>query len=144
MSEPRFRINAETTAAKVFDDEVVVINTVTGRYYDLEGTGALIWFMLDAGSTLAEIAASLSAAFGVPDASTRADAGRMLDQLVTEGLIVADGTGPAAADRSEFPQTIPHGPYEPPALTTYTDMEDLLAADPPLPLAPPPGTDRPA
>jgi hypothetical protein len=132
VSNLRFRINDELTAAKVFDDEAIVINVVTGRYYDLEGTGALAWTMLSAGASAAEVGETMAAAFDVDAAAARRDVDALVDQLLAEELIVPapDASAPAAPA-----VTAARGTYQPPALVTYTDMEDLLTVDPPLPAA---------
>jgi hypothetical protein len=132
VSDSRFRINDELTAAKVFDDEAIVINVVTGRYYDLEGTGALAWTMVSAGASAAEVGDAMAAAFDVDAATARRDVDALLDQLLAEELILPspDASAPAAP-----PAAPTRAAYEPPALVTYTDMEDLLTVDPPLPAA---------
>src|SRR5687767_14567667 len=130
VGAPRFRINDELTAAKVFDDEAVVINVVTGRYYDLEGSGALAWTMLSSGASAQEAADAFVAHFEVDAATASRDVDALVDQLLAEELVVpaAEASAPSApAPPGE------RGPYAAPALATYTDMEDLLTVDPPLP-----------
>jgi len=129
---PRFRINEELTAAKVFDDEAVVINVVTGQYYDLGGSGALAWIMLSAGATPDEVADAFADHFEVDPGVARADVEALVDQLLAEELIVA-APDVSAPMRPERPAE--RAPYSPPAMTIYRDMEDLLTSDPPLPAA---------
>lgn len=154
MPTARFRVNTELTAAKAFEDEVVIINTATGRYYDLTGSGPLVWTRLQDGASVDDIVASLAAAYDVPESTAREDVERLLDELSEEQLVVSD-EGVAAGDGHHEPgPASTAGEYAPPALTRYTDMEDLLAADPPLPSAdvqvraepagPPPEAHRPA
>lgn len=136
MTETRFRINDELTAAKVFDDEAIVINVVTGRYYDLEGTGALAWTLLVAGASAAEVSRALVERFEVDAVTAGADVDALIERLLAEELIVAAPEASASAAHPP-PASPPVGriPYAPPALATYTDMEDLLTVDPPLPAA---------
>lgn len=131
MTEPRYKLNAELTAAKVFDDEAIVINVVTGRYYDLEGTGAYAWMMLTAGASMADVAAALCQRFDVDLETARRDVERLVERLLAEELIVADSDVVRPAQAT--PSVTVRAPYSPPALATYTDMEDLLTVDPPLP-----------
>ena len=128
----RFRINDELTAAKVFDDEAVVINVVTGRYYDLEGSGALAWSMLAAGASLDEVVEAFVEHFEVDPGVARADVEALVSKLLAEELIVA-APEVSAPPRPERPSE--RSRYSPPAMTTYNDMEDLLTSDPPLPAA---------
>ena len=135
-SEPRHAINAEIATAKVIDGEAIVINVVTGRYYSLEGSGALAWSWLAAGATVAEAAAALAERFGVDVARARDDLAPVADELVAEELLlrgdaVAAGPDPALAE-SEGLRAV-GGPYAAPKVVRFTDMEDLLAFDPPLP-----------
>jgi hypothetical protein len=132
VSVPRFRINDELTAAKVFDDEAIVINVVTGRYYDLEGTGALAWAMLVAGASPEEVAGTLAERFQVDAATARADVDALVEGLLAEELIVA---APDATPPPSDPPPAERARYARPELVTYTDMEDLLTVDPPLPAA---------
>src|SRR3954471_16343547 len=101
MAQTRFRVNRDLTAAKAFEDEVVIINTVSGRYYDLGGSGTLVWSLLERGASLAEVAQALSAAYGVSEATARDDSEALLERLLAEDLVVADeaaagSAGPAA------------------------------------------------
>jgi len=129
---PRFRLNNELTAAKVFDDEAVVINVVTGRYYDLEGAGALAWNLLSSGGSPEEVVQAFVDHYEVGADEAHADVAALVDELLAEQLIVADENAPAPT-----PLEAPAGRsrYTPPALTSYSDMEDLLTSDPPLPAA---------
>ena len=132
VGDQRFRVNDELTAAKVFDDEAIVINVVTGRYYDLEGSGALAWTMLAGGATAGETATALAASFDVDAGAALGDVDERVGRLRAEELIVPASDAPpptpppAPAERAE---------YHAPELVAYTDMEDLLTVDPPLPAA---------
>ena len=39
----RFRLASERAVAKVIDEDAIVIDTITGRYYSLEGPGEAAW-----------------------------------------------------------------------------------------------------
>ncbi len=129
---PRFRANEALTAAKVFDDEAVIINVVTGRYYDLEGSGALAWTLLSTGAAPDEVADVFVEHYDIDRAVAARDVDALVDQLVTEELLVA-GSDLSAPPPPERPSE--RSPYSPPAVTIYSDMEDLLTSDPPLPAA---------
>jgi hypothetical protein len=133
LQTPRFRINDELTAAKVFDDEAIVINVVTGRYYDLERSAALVWTMLTGGASADEVTTAICERFDVDAATARPDVHALVDELLAEELIVPapDASPPPTPPRADSGRA----PYSTPALATYTDMEDLLTVDPPLPAA---------
>jgi hypothetical protein len=131
MNGSRFVLNTELAAAKVFDGEAIVINVVTGRYYDLEGTGALAWTLLTAGASVDEAADALSQRFEVDVETARGDLEALVQRLLAEELIVADGDAAAPAPATDAPSV--RAPYFAPTLVTYSDMEELLTVDPPLP-----------
>ncbi len=127
----RLRVNTGEVTAKILDGEAIIINLTDGVYYSLEGTGAVLWAMAATGRDAQEIAGELGARFDVLPDGALADVERVLEELVTEGLLVpgdGDGTpGPA-------PEDLPSGgAYVSPKLEKYTDMSEMLALDPPLP-----------
>jgi hypothetical protein len=126
----RYAFASERAAMKVIDGDAIVIDTVTGRYYSLEGTGEAAWSLLTASLALHEVAEQLARRYEAGDADVLADVTRLADQLVEENLLIVSDAQPAtvpaapAGDRE---------PYTAPALTVFRDMEDILAFDPPLP-----------
>ncbi|MFN2569496.1 MAG: PqqD family protein [Candidatus Dormibacteria bacterium] len=153
----RFRLNAERVTAKIMDGEAIIIDVVTGRYHSLEGTGAPIWSLLSGGATVTEAAGSITDGYEVDAPTARHDVERILEELVAQELLVMDASAatpdpspapaPRPGDSAAPPPASGRLPYLAPALTTFTDMEDLLAFDPPLPAmdtqvwrAPPPLT----
>lgn len=130
----RLRANDEECAAKVLEGEAVIINLLNGTYYSLDKAGAVVWELAAGGGTVAEITDGVTARYEVDAARAHSDIERLIDELVAERLLIpangSDGerpTGPLA--------TMVGGrqSYEAPMLTTYRDMADLLALDPPMP-----------
>lgn len=138
MLDRRVTHNGNEVVSKILDGEAVIINLTTGVYYSTAGTGASIWQWIEAGRSGEELAAALAASYEVDDETARRDVTRLLGELAAENLVTLDDPSPAPA-----PVTPPESrrPYVPPALTIYRDMRDLLALDPPMPLAGPPPTD---
>ena len=126
----RLQPNAGEVAAKIIDDEAILINLSTAVYYSMDGTGGRIWSLIEGRHDLETIAATLAAEYAQPPERCRADVDRLARQLLEENLVVAaveapaDG-GPAAVAAAR--------PYAPPELNVYRDMGDLLALDPPVP-----------
>ncbi len=106
LSIPTARVISE-----VLDGEAIIIDSMSGAYYTLDADGTAVWGRLAAGATTA---AELSDASGLGLARVN----EVVSELVTAGLIVADGEI-APADGSSAS-----------ALTKYTDMEELLLLDP--------------
>ncbi|HUF89394.1 MAG TPA: PqqD family protein [Gemmatimonadota bacterium] len=136
-SDARFSVRGEEVAAKVFDDEVVVVHLGTCTYYSASGSGADAWVWIEEGRPVAEVAAALAERYGIEVERARADLDRYVARLLEEGLITPANGGPATASEAAPPAD--RGEYAPPDLQAYRDMADLLALDPPLP-----ELDRPA
>lgn len=119
---------APGVAAEIIEGEAVIINLATGVYHSMDRVGARVWEALAAGWSVEEIAAALSQATGVPADAAAGDVARVLAPLVDEGLLA-----PGAPAAPATPLRFEPGEYAAPALTSYRDMRDLLALDPPAP-----------
>jgi Coenzyme PQQ synthesis protein D (PqqD) len=122
-------VPASGVVAEVISGEAVIINLSTGVYYSMDRTGALVWEALAAGRSAGEVAASLATSGGVPIEVVEADMDKLLTRLVAEGLVA----GSADVNAESTPLSFPAGEYVAPTLTSYRDMRDLLALDPPAP-----------
>jgi hypothetical protein len=130
----RYRVNAPAVASQVIGGEAILIHFDSGRYYSVEGSGADIIALLEAGRTADQIADQL-AGDGPRDDVASAVA-RFVRELVDEGLFVAAGDQepapiaepPAAAAELSPPPAA--SPFLAPSLTRYTDLEELLRLDP--------------
>lgn len=133
--DTRLRVCEPDVAAKVIDGEAVVINLASGMYYNLNGTGSIVWELIGENCSLAEAADAVAKRFKVPFETAVADISSFLDDLLKERLV---GMSDAGAAKSGVLANEPAsaGEYSPPALTKFDDMADLFAADPPLPELP--------
>jgi hypothetical protein len=130
-AKTRFERDPEVVG-KVIDGEAIIINLATGMYYSADEVGALIWALLEGGQSLDEVAANIAAQYVVSADTARADAERVIQRLLEEGLMKVADRGPepstaAAAGAQE------RRPYVSPSLEVDRDMKDLLALDPPMP-----------
>ena len=144
--DSRLRANDAECAAKVLDGEAVIINLLNGTYYSLDRAGAVVWELAAGGHTVGEIVDGLTLRYDVDASRAQSDVGRLVSELVAERLLVsANGTHNGASNGSNGSANgssngTAHGagangrePYDVPMLTTYRDMADLLALDPPMP-----------
>lgn len=119
-----YRPNVPHVIAEVLEGELIILNFETGTYYNVGGSGADVWAMIEAGRSCAEIARGLAAV----DAAGTAD--RIIvdfvSELVAEGLIVA-ADGPARTDDGA---ARPGAPFTAPSLHKHTDLQELLLLDP--------------
>ena len=133
--DSRLRANDAECAAKVLDGEAVIINLLNGTYYSLDKAGAVGWELAAAGHTIGEIVDGVTARYDVDAPRVQSDVERLDGELETERLLVpANGTH-AVPPTVQSSATSAGGrlPYDTPSLTTYRDMADLLALDPPMP-----------
>ncbi len=127
-----FRVTGPKIVHEVFDDEVVIINLDTGTYYSVEGVAADIWTRID-GTTSKEIIDDLTDRYEASEEEVAPLIMRFLNELQSEGLIVAAETLREKA--AEGSKTIPgtragHGQFQAPILRKFDDMQELLLLDP--------------
>ena len=133
-SENRLRANDAECAAKVLDGEAVIINLLNGTYYSLDKAGAVVWELAADGGTIAEIVGGLTSRYDVDATRAQSDVERLISELVAERLLVPrDGASRTATSAESSNGAVGRLPYDAPLLTTYRDMADLLALDPPMP-----------
>lgn len=70
-----------------FDDESVLLDLSSGRYFSLNETGTRIWQLLCEEAGLDEIVSTLAAEYRVTADEVRNDAEELLMQLRAEGLV---------------------------------------------------------
>jgi hypothetical protein len=134
--DPALRVNTALTAAEVIDGEAVMINLGDGMYFTMDGVGAELWLLIEQGCSLAPIATCLAGRYEVEEPRVLADLGRVVDELVSAGLVVLD-EGARDREPNVGDWDPPSAAYTAPALVSYSDMGDVLALDPPLPLLDP-------
>jgi Coenzyme PQQ synthesis protein D (PqqD) len=128
----RVRPRNDEVAAKVLDGEAIIINLANGNYYSLDKVGGLIWQMIEGQHSLEEMIAAISAGYDASREQAQADIEHLIEDLLRENLVVSSPDGASAAWKGE-PGEGEKLPYESPKLTSYRDMADLLAMDPPTP-----------
>jgi hypothetical protein len=135
-AETRLRINDDEVAAEIVDGEAVVINLGTGMYYTLAGIGCEAWAMVEQRLSLAEMSERLAARYRVAPATVLGDLQRLAGELLDEGLVcpAADPSGIVSQVAAAHDPAAAGPAYAPPELCRYTDMAEVLALDPPLPV----------
>lgn len=112
------------------DGELVVINLQNGRYYASGGAGPAIWLLLERSVEVLDVAAAIATRYSLAPDVARTDVAAFVRKLELEALIVA-AAAPDTPGDSSFPAGI-DGDYVAPTLTTFDDMEQAFALDPPL------------
>ena len=131
-AQSRFAHNDAEVAAKVFDDEAVLIHLERGIYYSIAGAGAVVWERLGCGASLGEIVDDITARYDVDAHRARADVEDLIARLLVEGLVSQRTDAPVAVELGARSGRKLH--YAAPMLHAYEDMADLLALDPPMPM----------
>ena len=133
LMHQRVRV-CEEIAAKVIDDEAIIINLANGVYYSMDNAAGLVWQMLERGHSLKEVIASVIARYEIPAKQACADVTRLVEELVQEKVVVVSSrVAPPEVKNGNGVERVSRLPYETPKLNIYRDMGDLLALDPPTP-----------
>ena len=120
------RIANPNIHSKVFEDEVVIIDMMSGIYYSLRGAGVEMWTWAEAGATVGDVTAALAARYDAPANLLEQTARAFVGELVERGLIVADAAAPRHAPAAAAARIA----FAPPLFERFTDMQDLLLLDP--------------
>ncbi len=129
-----FAIHASEVAAKIIDGEVILIRLSDGMYYSMDGTAASIWEAIQRKGSFGECVENLTTRYDVAAEQAETDVRKLLNELVDDALIIPcpeQDEGQSAIDRIANDHA--REAYAPPVLNRYSDMNDLLALDPPLP-----------
>jgi hypothetical protein len=124
-------VNRPAVIDGIFDDEVVIVNFDTGRYYHTDRIGSSIWNLIELGATSSEIIQHLKSVYRNAQAMVETSVRQFISELLLEGLVVAASHESSAANsdwRDSIPSiTIDHAAsFLIPRLVKYTDLEDLL------------------
>jgi len=122
-----YRIQKNGVTHDNFDDEIVALNLVEGKYYNMEDTASFIWQCLHISAQTNAIVDQLS---GLHEGNTQAlltEVQAFLDMLETEGLIYEspDLDESVQLTKVKLPER-----YTKPVLNVFTDMQEVIALDP--------------
>ena len=114
---------------ETIDKETVAIDTESGVYFSITGSGYLILQMLDQGADVASLSTRLAAVFALDPPTLRPLVDAFVAELLAEALIVPV-TGKLDTVSEMQLQRGDDEPFTPPKLEKFTDMHDLLLMDP--------------
>ena len=90
---------ADAVHARLFDDELIMLDLARGEYFSLDHIGAHLWAGLEAGRTFEEIAGEIAAQYDVTPERALADLFALGEELIAKGLIVRDERTGSGDDR---------------------------------------------
>lgn len=79
------------TLVSVIDDECVILNLTTERYFGLDAVGTHMWTALTQSESVQVAFESLLAAYNVDAERLRQDLSRLIEQLVERRLVEISG-----------------------------------------------------
>lgn len=121
-------IDPDHVSHERLQDEVIVINVVTGSYFSGSGTAADLWTLISAGASLDETVATLAAEYGAHASDIRGDVEACIATLI-DRAVVRPAESAAAVGTPVLPDQ-QRSAWSTPVFDEYTDMWDLLQADP--------------
>ncbi|MCU0804942.1 MAG: PqqD family peptide modification chaperone [Burkholderiales bacterium] len=89
MTEARLALKQHVLVERDGDDDVVLIDSRTGRMSACNETASIVVTELERGCSIARLVAVVTSRFDVPDDVAMRDVSAMLDGLAAEGLLDA-------------------------------------------------------
>ena len=126
---PRYQINRPDVMMESFEGEVIIIHMKRGNYYSLRGSAPVIWDMIGQGCSLEKTGDDLAARYPAQEEEVRTSVRKLVEELIAEDLIAPLAAASTASDET-FSKLKVDGPFAPPLLERYTDMQELLLLDP--------------
>lgn len=84
----------DTTATRLVDDELVLLNLESGIYFGLDSTGTRMWQLVTGAAVVRDAYVALLDEYDVEPARLETDLVGLLDELAARGLLVVDPEGP--------------------------------------------------
>jgi hypothetical protein len=78
---------AVTVAARQIDDGLVLVNLETGKCWELNPVGALIWEQLSRGESLGSVCLTVASRYSAAPEAVRSDTEKLVADLVAQGLL---------------------------------------------------------
>lgn len=117
-----------TVESDVIDDEGVVINLESGKYYCLNATATEAWQLLAEGASAASITANLESRYEASDNRIAESVESFVSELSAEGLIEPTDATPVGFKTARVDGT--KAAFAPPNLEIFSDMQEFLLVDP--------------
>lgn len=124
----RYNVDADRVSHERLQDEVIIINAATGCYFSGSGTAADLWTLISEGMSFEDIVTTLAHAYGTESATISRDVEICVAQLIGNDVITASEDAPSVRDVG-LP-ALERLAWSAPAFDEYSDMWDLLQADP--------------
>ncbi len=125
-----YRIASPQITSEILDEEVMIINLKNGHYFNISGSGAEIWQLLQQGCSIDQILSKLSQCYRGTPTTFQSHLDDFLKSLQREELIATFTDSPKTIDFSTPSLLVSQKDFVPPVLSKYSDMQELLLLDP--------------
>ena len=127
----QYIINRAIAIYDVIDGDIVIIHLENGNYYNLSGSGALIWQHIAKNTSFERLLTNLTSIYNAESAKIENDLKNFMANLKAEGLVLQQPHNENAS-LEDNPSADESGKrdYFPPKLDIFTDMQDFLLVDP--------------
>ena len=78
---------SSSTMARSVDDELVILDVPSGRFFGLNDVGSVIWDRLERDATHEQLVDTVVAVYDVDRETASADVASLVDQLTDAGLV---------------------------------------------------------
>jgi hypothetical protein len=125
-----YRVNGPNVVHETVEHETIIIQLEHGTYYSLTEAGACVWDVVLRGGNAADAVAAVTASYEVVIEIATPAVAALLETLVAESLLAVDEAAPALPLPAAPPIDASRRPWIQPELARFTDMQELLLADP--------------
>lgn len=116
---------------ETIDGETMIVRLDSGNYYSMNPIGGQVWALIEQGASKDQIVSAFSGLYGLEKKSVEEPIETFLKYLIVEELILPNGASPhAGAVYSPAGMERLTDFFEPPLLSKYSDMQELLILDP--------------
>ncbi|MBL1209353.1 PqqD family protein [Geminocystis sp. GBBB08] len=128
MSPEYYSINCPRIIYENVNNEIIIIDTLTGSYFSLKETGSQIWYLIAKNNNNNEIVQYLFQNREADINQILKDVKFFLQDLLDNNLIIPLKKPDANSENQELLES--KILYVTPKLNKFTDMQDLLLIDP--------------
>lgn len=121
-------VNAPLVVSETIDGEAIIMHHGSGRYFDISGSGVLVWSAIEQCIPPTKIAAQMAASYRLSSDHAADIVDAFLDTLVGHDLVRADPAAPLAMAPVAAPASMPL--FVAPVLGVHDDLADMLLLDP--------------
>lgn len=121
----QFKINAPRIVHETIDGETVIIDSESGLYFNIEGSGVDLWQALAVGTRTSELITLFSQRYPEHASELPMLINQFVDEL-QQAQLITPSTDPSGSWSWSENSTS----FQYPRLNQYTDMQELLLLDP--------------